>query len=217
MSSEHVAVIADVIDSRSYPDRSAVQQQVEQLLQRISDAYPPLRAFTPTVGDELQAVYSSRAEALAATLYAGLLHESGPQLRFGLGQGEVFAVTSSGSESIEDGPGWWRAREAVESAHRLQRRHRYLRSRFVGPEPELQRLTNAYLLLRDQTVEAMSLSARRYARGMAEGRSQESVAEQLGVSQPAVSKSLRSSGAAAVLQGLRELTDAADAPTQEAQ
>lgn len=203
MSSEHVAVIADVIRSRSYADRSAVQQQVERLLNTITDMCPPIKPFVPTVGDELQAIYGSRNAALAATLYAALLHpDDGPVLRFGLGQGEVYGVTSASSEQVQDGPGWWRAREAIEAVATLEKRHRSLRTRFSGPDECDTALTNAYLAARDHVVATMSVNARRYARGVAQGKSQDQIAQEVGVSQPAVSKSLRTSGASELLLGL---------------
>lgn len=206
MSSEHVAVIADVIRSRSYSDRSAVQRRTEHLLTTITETFPPIKPFSPTVGDELQAVYGSRNQALAATLYAALLHEDGPQLRFGLGQGEVFAVDSAASDQIQDGPGWWRARQAIEEVADLQKRHRSLRTRFVGPQTHDDAVVNAYLFARDHLMSSMSVNARRYARGVAEGKSQDQIAAEVGVTQPAVSKSLRTSGAADLIIGLNELT-----------
>lgn len=206
MSSQEVAVIADVIRSRSYDDRSEVQSAVERLLAAVAAALPPLQGFSPTVGDELQAVYSSRNEALAATLYAGLLHEQGPELRFGLGQGETYSVTSGSSEGIQDGPGWWRAREAVEAAEQMQARNPHLKSRFLGPEQQDDALVNAYLLARDHVLVGLNSRTRRYARGVLEGRSQKQIAAELGVSQSAVSQALRSSGAAGLIAGLRDLT-----------
>lgn len=216
MSSKHVAVIADVIGSRSYPDRSAVQAQVEQLLSAVTTALPPLTPFAPTAGDELQAIYGTRNQALAATLLAALLHEEGPQLRFGLGQGEVFGVHSEASDNVQDGPGWWRAREAIVEVGTLQKRHPDLRTRFVGANRHDDAVINAYLLARDHIVAGMSVNARRYARGVAEGRSQDEIAEEVGVTQPAVSKSLRASGAAELVLGLRELTLETPAPSEGA-
>lgn len=206
MSSAHVAVIADVIRSRSYPDRSVVQRRIEHLLTTITETIPPIKPFSPTVGDELQAVYSSRNQALAATLWAALLAEEGPQLRFGLGQGEVFDVDSASSDQVQDGPGWWRAREAIEDVTELQKRHQSLRTRFVGPQKHDDAVINAYLLARDHMTASMSVNTRRYARGVAEGKSQDQIAAEVGVTQPAVSKALRTSGAADLITGLRELT-----------
>lgn len=206
MDETPLAVIVDVIGSRTYPDRSAVQNDVEALLAAVTTAFPPEEPFAPTVGDELQAVYASRNRALAATLYASLLHDDGPELRFGLGQGEVYPVRSAGAQRIEDGPGWWRAREALQSVEHLQARHTGLRTRYLGPDEQDSALVNAYLLTRDHLLAALNVRTRSYARGMVEGKSQQQIAQEQGVSQPAVSKSLKSSGAAALILGLSELS-----------
>ena len=67
---------------------------------------------------------------------------------------------------------------------------------------------NANLLLRDQLIGAMSHRARRLAFGRLMGASQTELAMQEGITQPAVSKALRRSGATALLLGLDELTGA---------
>lgn len=201
-----VALIADVIDSRQHADRDHVQRSVEDTLEEIARRVPPAEGFHATVGDEFQAVYSSRNEALRATLFAGLLPQQGPQLRFGLGEGRVSGVSSRTSDRIEDGPGWWHAREAVETVESQQRRFTFLRSWYISDVPEQALMINAYFLARDQQLGGLSVRARDYARGVVEGGSQKSIAEAYGVSQPAVSKLLRESGAAALIEGFRMLT-----------
>ena len=65
---------------------------------------------------------------------------------------------------------------------------------------------NAYLLARDAIVVRMTERERRLAYGRIGGLSQSALAEQEGITQPAVSKALRSSGAAALLDGLSLMT-----------
>ncbi|NDK30697.1 SatD family protein [Nesterenkonia haasae] len=201
-----VALIADVIDSRSHTDRKHVQRSAEDALDAVANIVPPAEAFHATVGDEFQAVYASRNDALRATLFAGLLPQLGPLLRFGLGEGRVDGVPSRTSDRIEDGPGWWHAREAIETVESQQRRFAFLRSWYTSDSPDQDLATNAYLLTRDQLLAGLSVRARDYARGVVEGGSQKSIAEAHGVSQPAVSKLLRDSGAAALIEGFRMLT-----------
>ncbi|WP_150460567.1 SatD family protein [Nesterenkonia ebinurensis] len=210
MSASSVAVIADVIRSRSFSDRSSLQKEVEELLQAVQAAFPAVRSFSPTVGDELQAVYATRNQALAATLYAGLLQGEGPQLRFGLGEGTTYPVDSSASQSVEDGPGWWRARQAIEELEEIQSRSPQLRSRFISAVPAEDAVVNAYLLARDHICAGFTERTRSYAVGVLEGRSQKEIAAEIGVSQSAVSQSLRGSGAASLIAGLKELTSAAE-------
>lgn len=200
------ALIADVVGSRAGGERAEVQRSVEQLLLRVSDVVAPVQPFIATVGDEFQAVYSSRNSALRATLYASLLAEDTADLRFGLGEGGVSDIPSGMSERIQDGPGWWRAREAVEGAEERQRKFPFLRTWFVGAEESSGVITNAYLISRDRLLSQLSVSARNYARGIVEGRSQKEIARAYGVSQPAVSKLLRESGAHVVLEGFKMLS-----------
>lgn len=201
-----VALIADVIGSRRQGNRDEVQRSAEAALDRIAEAVPPAEPFRATVGDEFQAVYASRNEALRATLFAGLLPPQDSLLRFGLGEGEMGPVPSATSSHIQDGPGWWHAREAVERVENQQSRFPFLRSWYVSAVPWQDTPVNAYLLTRDQLVAGLSVRARDYARGVAKGDSQKAVAAEYGVSQPAVSKLLRDSGAHAVVEGFRMLS-----------
>ncbi|RJN31101.1 SatD family protein [Nesterenkonia natronophila] len=201
-----VALIVDVIGSRGHADRNEVQRSVEDALEHIGQAVPPTQEFRATVGDEFQAVYASRNAALRATLFAGLLPQDGPLLRFGLGEGEIGGVPSRTSERIEDGPGWWNAREAIEAVAFQQRRFSFLRSWYISGAPEQDVAVNAYLLTRDQLLDGLSVRARDYARGVAQGANQKHIAAEHGVSQPAVSKLLRESGAATLIEGFRMLS-----------
>lgn len=201
-----VAVIADVIGSRSHEDRGHVQRTVEHVLDRTADVVVPIEAFRATVGDEFQAVYASRNDALRATFFAGLLSRQGVQLRFGLGEGRTGRVPSRTSDRIQDGPGWWHAREAIDTVSAQQRRFPLLRSWYTSESPEQDQVINAYLLTRDQLLGGLSVRARDYAQGVVLGGSQTSVAAEHGVSQPAVSKLLRESGAAALIEGFRTLS-----------
>lgn len=205
VDSTPVALIADVIGSRRRANRTEVQRSVEAALDRVAEVIAPLQPFRATVGDEFQAVYASRSEALRATLLAGLQPLDEAPLRFGLGEGEVGPIASVTSPHIQDGPGWWHAREAVESAAEQQRRLPFLRTWFVSGVADEDTVVNSYLLVRDQLMDGLSVRARDYARGVAEGRSQKEIAAEYGVSQPAVSKLLRDSGATAVVEGFRVL------------
>ena len=65
--------------------------------------------------------------------------------------------------------------------------------------------SNAYLLVRDELVGAMSERERRLTYGRLIGRSQHELAAEEGITQPSVSKSLRSAGSAALLEGVSAL------------
>lgn len=57
----YIAIIADIIDSRSIKKRSIVQKQLEKLLDQINTTYQHAIAsrFIITLGDEFQGVLTS--------------------------------------------------------------------------------------------------------------------------------------------------------------
>ncbi|SJN47547.1 Putative uncharacterized protein [Microbacterium esteraromaticum] len=204
-----IAVIADIVGSRRLRDRAAAQRMFDETIARVEGTHPlsehPLR---PTVGDEQQGVYPGLSEALHSLLLLQLALPDGIEFRFGLGVGEIRPVESAHRE-LSDGPGWWAARDAIETVHeRQQKAVPSARTWIVGAPDQDEVMagiiaaSNAYLLARDEIVVRMSGRERRLAYGRACGLSQRELAEQEGITQPSVSKSLRSSGAAALLDGI---------------
>ncbi|QMU95765.1 hypothetical protein FVO59_00025 [Microbacterium esteraromaticum] len=208
-----VAVIADIVGSRQLRDRAGAQREFDETIARVerehSLAIQPLR---PTVGDEQQGVYGSLHDAMAGVLLLQLALPQGVEFRYGIGIGEIRAIESAHRE-LSDGPGWWAAREAIETVHaRQERAVPSARSWIVAARGQDEVMDaqvstgNAYLLARDAIVVRMTERERRLAYGRIGGLSQSALAEQEGITQPAVSKALRSSGASALLDGLALLT-----------
>src|SRR5689334_2276180 len=117
-----IATIADIVGSRRLADRGEAQRSIDSTIAQVEKRLPlaaePLR---PTVGDELQAVYATLDDALASLLLIQLALPDGVECRFGLGIGEVDAFDSA-SGRLQDGPGWWAARAAIEAVHAKQQR-----------------------------------------------------------------------------------------------
>ncbi|MDT0158579.1 SatD family protein [Microbacterium sp. ARD32] len=210
-----IAVIADIVGSRLLDDRVSAQQVFDGAIARVESDHPraqdPLR---PTVGDEQQGVYRTLGDALASLLLLQLALPDGVEFRFGLGVGGIRRIDSQHGQ-LSDGPGWWAAREAIEAAHsRQQRAVPTSRTWIVGAPGQTEVMdavitsSNAYLLARDAIVARMSERERRLAYGRFGGLSQRVLAEQEGITQPAVSKALHSSGANALLDGLALLDGA---------
>ncbi|UNK72028.1 SatD family protein [Microbacterium sp. H1-D42] len=204
-----IAVIADIIGSRRLDDRAAAQRVFDETIARTERAHPfaeqPLR---PTVGDEQQGVYRTLDDALVALLLLQLALPDGIEFRFGLGIGGIRAIESE-HRQLSDGPGWWAARDAIEQVHaRQQRAVPTARTWIVGAPEQTEvmdtviRASNAYLLARDEIIVRMTERERRLAFGRIDGISQAALAKQEGITQPSVSKALRTSGAAALIEGL---------------
>src|SRR5690242_9079008 len=137
-------VIGDVVASRAAVSRPALHQRVVTLLEEVNglrDGAPvvPLRI---TVGDEFQGCFAELGDAIRAVRILRLSGLPDVDLRFGLGWGHATVLQEE--PRVEDGPGWWAAREAIEAvaeeasrAGTRRLRSAYRRAEGVdGPAPE---------------------------------------------------------------------------------
>ena len=110
-SSRRATLIGDVVASRRSPNRSALHRAVTGALTQATDDAVDAPALT--VGDEFQGSYRTVGAAITAALAIRLAlaadHDPGVDVRFGIGWGGVTML----DERIQDGPGWWSAREAI--------------------------------------------------------------------------------------------------------
>ncbi|WP_292768054.1 SatD family protein [Microbacterium sp. UBA3486] len=204
-----IAVLADIVGSRRLDDRTAAQRVLDDTIAAVEVDLPlATQPLTPTVGDEQQGVYRDLSDAMVSLLMIQLRLPDGIAFRFGIGVGEVRPVESVHRE-LADGPGWYAARAAIEIVHaREGRAVPRTRSWIVGApgQDEVMESTiaasNAYLLVRDEVVGAMSERERRLTYGRLLGRSQQELATEEGITQPSVSKSLRTAGTAALIEGV---------------
>ncbi|GAA3647830.1 SatD family protein [Microbacterium marinilacus] len=208
-----VTIISDVVSSRNAPDRNALQREIESAALAVEKAHPrAAQPWWPTAGDEFQAVYDTIEDALVATLYLQLALPEGIACRFGIGVGDITPVESSLADAIQDGPGWWAAREAVQRAEERDR------GRFPGGRSWLtvhetasaelraqEGIVNAYLLLRDQVVADMNARARRAVFDSWLGLQQKEIAEKEGVTQAAVSQAINKPLVRALRLGAKDL------------
>lgn len=151
-SSCRAALIGDVVDSRRATDRADLHRRVTEALGAVA-ADPP--AFT--VGDEFQGSYPTVGAAIDAALTVRLALDADIDVRFGIGWGEMTVLDSA--TGIQDGPGWWSAREAIEWTAAAQQqpalatvRTAYRRHGDTGPDPQA---VNAALLCRDHLLGSM--------------------------------------------------------------
>ncbi|MBG6054354.1 hypothetical protein IWX81_000744 [Salinibacterium sp. CAN_S4] len=203
-----VAVIADLVDSKSISDRRSAQATIAAAFGRVDAAVPHDQPLRATVGDEFQAVYTTIARALEATLLARLALPAGLDCRFGLGLGEVIDVGDGVAGAVQDGSGWWRARDAINQAHaREDSRTPSVRAWFRAGDGDVatEALVNAYLLARDHVVGSMTERSRRLVFGSMLGSSQGDLADAEGITQSAVSQSLRRSGGASLMASIEQL------------
>lgn len=205
-------VIMDIVDSRKLINRNAAQTAIELACAQIDTYAPAIQQWHATVGDEFQAIYASLHEALQATGLLRLALPSEVDCRFGIGAGNIAAVSSVSVADIQDGSGWWSARTAIEEARQREKaKTPELRSWFhpsaePSEEPIDAALTNAYLLARDHLISSLNPKTKRYVSGLSRGLTQAAVAISEGVTQSAVSQAVKNAGAGALIASL-ELLD----------
>lgn len=207
-------MIVDIVGSRDLVDRAGAQRAVEDAFARAARRVPLAAPLWATVGDEFQAVAARLADALWTAGVVRLLLPDGVDVRTGIGRGEIRDVAPAGATGapIQDGSAWWAAREAVDEAHaRADGDAPYSRTWYVGPDEDAAAvaLVDAQLVLRDRMIDGMTVTQRAYAGASALGRTQAEIAAERGVSQSAVSQSLRRSGGAALVASLRLLQEVA--------
>ena len=108
------ALIGDVVGSRMLADRAAAQQRLGLVLADVEALLPGVQPLEATVGDEFQGAWERRGQALHAAFLLRLSLLPRVETRYGLGRGEVTALEQDGT--VQDGPGWWNAREAISAA-----------------------------------------------------------------------------------------------------
>jgi hypothetical protein len=190
-------LIGDVVASRGTRDRAALHAALTQALTRVNADLRPATPLRITVGDEYQGCFATLGDALRATLRLRVeLGAAAVDVRHGLGWGEVTVL--SRRPRVEDGPGWWAAREAVDAVARAQARaaSRTLRTTYHGPEPAA---VNAALVGRDELLAGLDARSLSVLDGMLRGMSQQQIAQRLGITPSAVSQRVRRDGLAAVV------------------
>lgn len=197
-----IAVIGDVVDSRRHPHRITLHDELTRAFGHTSSGNPPLQAWWITAGDEFQSAWPSLPSALLATLRLRLSLLPEVDLRFGLGRGgsEVFDE----GHGIQDGPAWWAARRAIIEAKQMSHRPRThsVRTRIDG-DP----VANALVALQDERIAHLDTTGLTIVRGLADGRTQQDIAEELGTKQPAVAGRLGRRGLGSLVQSIHELQE----------
>jgi len=114
-----IAIIGDIIKSKSIGDRQKSQQELQMVLQGINKRNKELLAsrFTITLGDEFQGVFKESIKLLR--ILDEITFSLQPiRIRFGIGVGTLTTELDPDSSIGADGPAYWKAREAIEFVHK---------------------------------------------------------------------------------------------------
>lgn len=111
----YIAIIGDIKESRKLSDRKNVQIKLKDVLAGINRRYlESISAkFTITLGDEFQGLLCEGKNVI--DIIEEIQREMSPiQIRFGIGVGEITTDINSEMALGADGPGYYKAREAIE-------------------------------------------------------------------------------------------------------
>jgi hypothetical protein len=194
-------LIGDVVRSRAASDRSGLHDELARALDEANQRLRPVVPLRITVGDEFQGCFTTVGEAVHASLWLRL-HLAPAQLRHGIGWGSVAVLADE--PRVEDGPGWWAARAAIDAVKKDAARAgtRLLRTAYhraedtEGPDPAP---VNAALMCRDQMIGSVSPRSQRLLRGVVDGSSQAELAATEHISASAVSQRMRNDGLAVIV------------------
>lgn len=188
-----VVLIGDLVGSRGVTDRRGLHRRLTAALEEVNRRWSTdLRI---TAGDEYQGTAPSlgAASAIALTLRLSLLPSH--DVRHGIARGTT-ALLDAGSK-IEDGPGWWAARAAIdvaeERAERAATRSSRTAYRSADPDEPIGAVEAAFLA-RDELVGRLDERSLSVLRGLMSARTQRELAEEAGVSASAISQRIRRDG-----------------------
>ena len=185
----YATVLGDLVASRTRSDRAALHGRFAAALEQINADLEPVVPLRIQVGDEFQGRFATRGAAFGAVLRLRLLLAPDVECRYGVGWGPLTVLDRR--TGVEDGPGWWLARDAIDAVHASRER----RTAYRGPDQEL---IEAVLLGRDALLARLDARSVRILQGLLDGVSQRDLAEELGVSASAISQRVRHDDLAAL-------------------
>ena len=201
------AVIGDVVGSRQATSRSRLQQRLDKALAAVNAVMATVQPLTPTLGDEFQGMFERIEDAIEASFRLRVELVGKVDVRIGIGWGTLRTQDASRTPFGQDGPCWWRAREALEELARTERSNQEPNSlRTVCRTGNAQeQLYNAILVLRDQTLSGIDEADATILKLVMSGASQQEAATRLGINKSSVSRRMQSHGLAALLRSREHL------------
>jgi hypothetical protein len=180
-------LIGDIVGSRQATDRSGLHHGISAALRSVAASAIDPPAFT--VGDEFQGSYPTVGSAIDAALRVRLAVEPGVDVRFGIGWGAVTVLDEQAG--IQDGPGWWAAREAIEATASAQRRPglALVRTTFRAEAGRTDiDAIGAALMCRDHLLGSLDDRSLRILKGLMDNQPKKDIAAAEGISPSAVSQ-----------------------------
>ena len=182
-------LIGDVVGSRTVADRAGVHRLLNEALRdgRRRRDRSARRSLSAT---NSRAAFTSVGLAIDAALSLRLAVAPGIDVRFGIGWGAVTMLDETAG--IQDGPGWWAAREAIEWTASAQRQPglALVRTSFrvSGDTRADVDAINAALICRDHLLGSLDDRSTRIVKALLNNRTKKDIAAAEDISPSAVSQ-----------------------------
>ena len=207
-------VVGDVVTSRRFVDAGALVDGLRGSLAEVNAAVPARRPLQIIADDTFEGTWDRLADVVMATVRLRIVtddlvlatvdgEDEPVDVRVGIARGDVDADGTPTPAVLAA------AREARHRAEELPARAKWppsLRTVVAGAGDHAA-LLRAYLVLQDQLLARMDASDRRALVGLMDDERQVDIADDLGVSQPAIARRVRDRGALAIMRALRVLED----------
>lgn len=202
-------LIGDLVASREVTDRRGLHDRLTAALAVGADALgQDLVATAPLqiqAGDEFQGGFRTIGAALHAALLIRIdlrVRQPGADLRCGIGWGSVQVLDRR--TGVQDGPGWWSARDAIVEAEQLAAAPSTRTVRTIvhlgSGQQQLQDAVNAALATRDHLLARLDDRSVRILERMLRQESKRTIAEAEGISASAVSQRAQRDGLDAIVR-----------------
>jgi hypothetical protein len=203
-------VIGDLVGSRTTSDRAKVHEAFADHIEVINREWQPVTPLRITVGDEFQGAFETVGAAIQAAFRLRIALAPVVDIRHGISWGGTSVLRDT--PRVEDGPGWWSARAAIETAEDAENKaaSRSVRTWYQpvdgagGPEPAA---INAALISRDELFSRLDRSSVSVLSGMLSAMSQKAIAAELDITPSAVSQRIRRDGIAVLVRADELLGD----------
>lgn len=192
----YIAIIGDIKGSKAIKNRKEVQENLAMVLNEINDHYSDDIAsrFMITLGDEFQGLLLNGTSVMKIiSRIEGRLDPV--KLRFGIGVGEITTKINPYMAIGADGPGYHKARAAIEYLKENEKRKQSsvsdIRLEVEGENQESQMFINTIFGLMAALKASWTKRQREIIQDMLEHRdNQTETAKRLNIKQPTVSKVL---------------------------
>ncbi len=190
----YIAIIGDIKKSKLIQDRNQIQEKLGRVLEEINHIYEDDIAaqFMITLGDEFQGLLSKGGNTMKIlTEIEQRMHPV--KIRFGIGIGEITTKINRTMAIGADGPGYYKARAAIDFVKNLEKRRRQtgnIRIEIEGHYEQATSMLNTVLSLLAIITSKWSDRQREIIYNMKQESNQLEIAKRFHIRQPTVHKIL---------------------------